>query len=219
MKHLIIVSLVFITSMLSCTKVGRNITVKGKVVNPVTNAPFEGIEVWFQRTTNQLPGGYKTIKEEITDANGEFEINATRIGGTQYIRLGDVKGNYRLGWYEDGEYKGTSVKKVKKGKTMEVEYHLVPYGEVILHIKNQNCLGANDTLELYLDGAFITYTNQQGLLTTLTGCVDAKGNPQKYPMGERYYRWIVKRDGSPNEIIYDTVFVQPNQETILEVFY
>ncbi|MGM0478353.1 MAG: hypothetical protein ACQERC_03945 [Bacteroidota bacterium] len=218
MRNVIII-VVVLFSFPSCTKVGRNITVKGKVVNPVTNTPFEGIEVWFQRTTNQLPGGYKTIKEEITDANGEFEINATRIGGTQYIRLGDVKGNYRLGWYEDGEYKGTSVKKVTKGKTMEVEYHLVPYGELKIHFQNQNCQGSSDTLELYLDGSYVGFDDSQiGKLTTLTGCVDLLDDPINFPMGERYYHWVVKRGGNV-QTFYDTVFLEPNQVTTLDVFY
>ena len=126
MKTPIYISLLLVFLLFSCTKFGRNVTIKGKVINPVTNEPIEGIEAWFQKTTNGLPGGFKTIKEEVTDANGEFEINAGRIG-THYIRLGDVKGNYRLGWYENGEYTSTSVKELDKGKVMNVEYHLVPY--------------------------------------------------------------------------------------------
>ena len=194
MRYLIIA--VVLLSVLSCTKVGRNITVKGKVVNPVTNAPFEGIEVWFQRTTNQLPGGYKTIKEEITDANGEFEINATRIGGTQYIRLGDVKGNYRLGWYEDGEYKGTSVKKVTKGKTMEVEYHLVPYGEVIFDIENINCQGATDTMWLQHRSQFEDSYPEWWAIPR-SGCY-AYTSPQptnELYIGKRFFRLRIMRGG------------------------
>ena len=212
----VLIIVVVLFSLLSCTKVGRNITVKGKVVNPVTNAPFEGIEVWFQRTTNQLPGGYKTIKEEITDTNGEFEINATRIGGTQYIRLGDVKGNYRLGWYEDGEYKGTSVKKVTKGNTMEVEYHLVPYGYVKVNIHNINCEGQSDTLILERN-----YQEKQvGFFqpTTLTGCYSQEGIPAEVPMGNYEIKWTVKRGGG-SETYSENLFIPENDVGEITINY
>ena len=215
----VLIIVVVLFSLLSCTKVGRNITVKGKVVNPVTNAPFEGIEVWFQRTTNQLPGGYKTIKEEITDANGEFEINATRIGGTQYIRLGDVKGNYRLGWYEDGEYKGTSVKKVTKGKTMEVEYHLVPYGELTLDIQNVNCESVEDTMwfrsKTQFEDDFPSFWS-----TPRVGCYSyiSPSPNTNFIIGSRTYQVRVKRSGVET-VTEETFFIEENELTVIQLHY
>ncbi|MDX1651105.1 MAG: hypothetical protein R3277_01350 [Brumimicrobium sp.] len=216
---LILISFLFLGTS-SCTKVGRNITVKGKVINPITGTRYPDLKVQLVKSQSlSLPGGFKEIKHTFTDENGEFELNATRLGKI-WVQVQSGSDLYVIGWYQDGEYISDNFRTTaQKRKTMEADFHVVPYGEMILHIKNQNCQGPNDTLELYLDGSFITYTNQQGLLTTLTGCADAMGNPQKFPMGERYYHWVVKRDGFPDEIVYDTVFVQPNQETILEVFY
>lgn len=201
--------------MLSCTKVGRNITIKGKVLNPVTNTPIEGVEVWFQRTTSGLPGGYKTIKEEITDVNGEFEINATRIGGTQYIRLGDVKGNYRLGWYEDGEYKGSSVKTVKKGKTMEVEYHLVPYGDYLIIVNNINCEGVNDTIIINQQNQVNSFLDSDWILS---GCDGYTTTFSKVPMGSVFINWTVIRNGV-SQSFSDIVFLDEGQQLTYELNY
>jgi hypothetical protein len=206
MKALFYISTLFVFVLFSCTKIGRNVTIKGKVVNPVTNEPIEGIEAWFQKSTNGLPGGYKTIKEEITDVNGEFEINASRAG-THYIRLGDVKGNYRLGWYENGAYTGTSVKEVDKGKVMEVEYHLVPYGDIKVNIYNVNCQGLSDTLILERN-----YQEKQvGFYQpiTLTGCYSVEGNPTKVPIGNYEIKWTVNRGGT-TEVFSDNLFVPEN---------
>jgi hypothetical protein len=44
MKNIIRLILIFILSS-ACTKFGKNVTVKGKVVNPVTGQGIEGIEI------------------------------------------------------------------------------------------------------------------------------------------------------------------------------
>lgn len=81
MRSLIIIGLVIITSIIACTKVGRNITIKGKVINPLANVTYEGIKVQLVKSQSlSLPGGYKEIKHTFTDENGAFELNATRLG-------------------------------------------------------------------------------------------------------------------------------------------
>lgn len=221
MRNMIIIGLVFITSIIACTKVGRNITIKGKVINPLTNVTYEGIKVQLVKSQSfSLPGGFKEIKHTFTDENGEFELNATRLGNV-WVQAQSGSDLYVLGWYQDGEYISDNFRTTaQKRKTMEADFHLVPYGDLRIHFKNENCQGVTDTVELYLDGSFIGFDDIQiGKLTSLSGCVNLLDDAIKFPMGERYYHWVVKRDGFPDEIVYDTVFVQPNQETILEVFY
>ena len=218
MKALFYMSTLFVFVLFSCTKIGRNVTIKGKVINPVTNESIEGIEAWFQKSTNGLPGGYKTIKEEITDVNGEFEINASRAG-THYIRLGDVKGNYRLGWYENGEYTGTSVKEVDKGKVMEVEYHLVPYGKVILDIENVNCESIQDTMWFRSKTEFEdNYSG--GWSTERIGCYSytSPSPNENFVIGERTYQIKVKRSGGVS-ISEETFFIQESGVTTIELNY
>jgi len=214
MKTPIYISILLVFLLFSCTKFGRNVTIKGKVINPVTQEPIEGVEAWFQKTTIGLPGGYKTIKEEITDANGEFEINAGRIGA-HYIRLGDVKGNYRLGWYENGEYNGTSVKEVDKGKVMEVEYHLVPYGEVVLDIENINCESAQDTMWFRSKTEFEDNYPSSWTFPRV-GCYSyTSASPFKIPIGTYIYETKVKRSGNIT-FVYDTVTV--NETGVSTIF-
>jgi len=219
MKRFKYIALVLImVSLTTCTKFGRNVTIKGKVINPVTNEPIEGVEAWFQKTTNGLPGGFKTIKEDVTDANGEFEINAGRIG-THYIRLGDVKGNYRLGWYENGEYTSTSVNKVDKGKVMNVEYHLVPYGEVIFDIQNVNCQGVTDTMWLQHRSEFENSYPEWWSLPR-TGCytyVSPEPSDELY-IGKRFFRLRIKRGGVETFEEYEYEILQ-NEATTVTLHY
>lgn len=52
-------------SFSSCTKFGKNITIEGRVLNPITNEPISGVEVYLFKSEVNLDyyGGYKSIKE------------------------------------------------------------------------------------------------------------------------------------------------------------
>ena len=215
MRYVIIISLL-ILSAISCTKIGKNVTVKGVVKNPITDETYEGLKVQLLvGETFALPGGFKEIKSTETDQNGKFELSAGRTKEV-YVQVYDADGNYRLGWYEDGEYKGTSVKKVTKGKTMEVEYHLVPYGYIKVNIHNINCEGASDTLILERN-----YQEKQvGFFqpTTLTGCYTQEGIPAEVPMGNYEIKWTVKRGGG-SETYSENLFIPENDVGEITINY
>ncbi len=202
-----------------CTKLGKNVTVTGRVVNPITGQGFEGLEVQLQKTKNSLPGGYTSVKEVYTDSKGYFEINHLAGANSYHVMVQTTADQYRLGWLIDGNYQQNSQLGVTKGKKMNVDYHAVAYGNLIIHLKNENCLGPNDTLRLFLDGSTIGSDDVQiGLLTELYGCIDIVDQPVKFPMGERYYHWEIIRNGDTT-VVYDTVFIEPNETTTFEIFY
>ncbi|MFA5574346.1 MAG: carboxypeptidase-like regulatory domain-containing protein [Brumimicrobium sp.] len=205
---------------MACTKFGMNITVKGQVLNPLDGEPFKGITIVLFKQN------LKTIKTTITDANGHFEINAARIGEI-LIRADNTnyQENYNLGFDYKGKYHYSL--KVDKGEVMHVDYHLVPYGELRMHVQNQNCQGSTDSLNIFFDGSSVLSLsgNQDAnnhigniLYAPITGCWDNIGDGFKTQMGDRYYHWTVTRSGV-SQTFYDTIFVQPNQITTLNVFY
>ena len=191
---------------LSCTKIGKNITVKGRVLNPITGVGISGVEIKLLRSQNlQYNGGYKAIKKVVSDENGNYEINATRLGPI-YLIPGEIGQNYSLGFNYEGNY--YSMKKVDKGKVMHIDYHLVPYGEYRIKINNINCQGTNDTL-------IINQTNQTnsflGVDWVLTGCDGYTTSWDKVPMGTIHTKYTVIRNGISNSFVEDFK-VLPNQQ-------
>ena len=217
MRYLVIVILIF--SLFSCTKIGRNVTVKGVVKNPITGKTYEGLKVHLLvGETFQLPGGYKEIKSTETDQNGRFELSAGRTREV-YVQVFDAAGNYRLGWYEDGEYKGTSVKKATKGKTMEVEYHLVPYGEVTLDIQNINCESIEDTMWFRSKTQFEeSYPSNWSF--PRVGCYSyTSPSPNtNFIIGNRTYQIRVKRSGVET-VTEETFFIEENELMVIQLHY
>ena len=93
--RLLLFSILILTS---CTKFGKNVTVKGRVVNPITGEGVPDIRVFMYKTTNtSLPADYKTVKEDYTDSEGSFELN--KLGLSKYYVKCDVPGDYyMIGW-------------------------------------------------------------------------------------------------------------------------
>lgn len=215
-NSLILFSLFF---FFSCTKFGKNLYISGRVINPVTNQGIPNIEVELLKGKSSLPGGWTGVKSVHTDENGRFEIS--HLGGTSdYVTSVRAPSNlYQLGWITGSGYNLQDFG-LKVGKKYNIDFHAVPYGEEVIHYNNINCIGIVDTLKQYFDGSYIPYANVQiGLYGYVTGCVDVTTNPVRFPMGERYYHWEVIRNGVVEAVIYDTIFIQPNQVNTLEIIY
>ena len=90
---------------------------------------------------------------------------------------------------------------------MEVEYHLVPYGDYQLVINNINCQGINDTI-------IINQTNQVGSFLgidwVLTGCSGYTTALEKTPIGNIHTEYTVIRSGVTNSYEVDFI-VHPDQ--------
>jgi hypothetical protein len=207
----IVVFLGLILSVLGCTKVGKNVSVSGRVVNPITGEAISGMKLELRRDALASPGtpntDVKVIEESTTDENGYFEINklASRkprlrvvLGETAYLRIG---------WYVDNAYTGDELDlPVKKGNRVEADYHMVPYGQLKISLHNVNCAGTNDTL-IYNR----TYISFEGIEVfqpfVLTGCYNTEGAFAQVPSGNYLVEWTVIRSGVSNS--YSHVIAVP----------
>ena len=208
MRTLVIASMILITA--SCTKFGKNVTLKGRVVNPVTGEGIAGAEVNLYRIAGAYDSKYKTIKSATTDASGHFELDkytwAKPVARCETVDL------YQLGWTKDGgqTFIDNFELEVKKGKVTNADFYAVPYGNYKIIVNNINCQGANDTI-------IIKRTNQVGSFLAvdwiLTGCSGYNSSFSKAPMGTVYTHYTVIRNGISNE--FDVNFeILPNQDNI-----
>lgn len=219
MKQLAIFSLVFFL-IGGCTKFGKNITIKGRVVNPITGEGIEGAEIWLQKTAGGYDGGYKTVKKAISGIDGVFELSKLGLAGYSAV-CGKFSGDYyELGWtQDDGEtYTGNFKLSVKKGKTMYADYYAVPYGNLILNIQNVNCGGLGDTM--YFREKWLGYGDFEGSYSTpRTGCYSyTSPSPFQVPMGTYVYEMKIIRSGITT-YVYDTVVVPKTGVTTINMDY
>lgn len=207
MKHWVVFSLVFVL-IGGCTKFGKNVTIKGRVVNPITGEGIEGAEIWLQKTAGGYDGGYKTVKKATSGIDGVFELNKLGLAGYSAV-CGKFSGDYyEFGWtQDDGDtYTGNFKLSVKKGKTMHADYYAVPYGNLILNIQNVNCGGSGDVM--YFRKKWLGYGDFEGSYSTpRTGCYSYT-SPSSFqvPMGTYVYEMKIIRAGITT-YVYDTVVV------------
>jgi hypothetical protein len=202
-------ALFFVLLLLAgCTKFGKNVTVKGRVVNPINGEGVSDIRVFmYKATATSLPADYKTVKEVYTDSDGSFELN--KLGLSKYYVKCDVPGDYYLiGWEQkDGiSLFDKYTLSVKKGKTMHADFYAVPYGSLILNIQNVNCGGSGDTM--CFRKKWLGYTDFEGSYSTpRTGCYSyTSPSAFQIPMGTYVYEMKVIRSGITT-YVYDTIVV------------
>ncbi|AEA43805.1 hypothetical protein [Fluviicola taffensis] len=216
----IITLIVIFSLVISCTKFGKTDTAKGRVLNPVTGEGISGVELKLLKSTAGLPGGNKAVKTATTDGDGFYEISKAGLKGYS-LSCNLPADYYPVGWFVDGELKNTNTGNVglKKGKTLHADFYAVPYGNIIIYIKNNSCFDSNDNVKLYFNGGpYDSRTFNPGLMTSLDGCIDIPGSPVKSSMGYKYFHWEVTKNGITTTY-YDTIFVGENQTATLNVFY
>ena len=189
--------LFILTTILSCTKFGKNVTVKGRVVNPITGEGIPYIRVFMYKATNtSLPADYKIVKEVNTASDGSFELN--KLGLSKYYVKCDVPGEYYVvGWEEKS---GISLfdkftLSVKKGKTMHANFYVVPYGNLQINVNNTSCFDSNDELKIYRTHSIAGFYDNVPNPAIYTRCVNQTGNMNKAPMGWYKYSGTVTKNG------------------------
>ncbi len=221
MKQWVIFSLVLVL-IGGCTKFGKNMTVKGRVLNPITGEGIANAPLVMYRSTLDYPSGSKRVKETTTDSEGYFEISKASLSKCYLTcHVTEVDDYYPIGWEkkDDVPLFDAFTISVKKGKTMRADYYAVPYGSLTLNIKNTSCFNSSDNIKIYFDsGPYDSRTFNPGMITSLDGCIDIPGTPVKSSMGYKYFHWEVTKN-NVTTTYHDTVFVNENQTTILNVFY
>nr|WP_294859953.1 carboxypeptidase-like regulatory domain-containing protein [uncultured Fluviicola sp.] len=119
MRYLLFVSVLL---LLGCTKFGKNVTLKGRVMNPVTGEGIPGAEVKLLKIAGGYDSNYKTIKSATTDASGSFELD--KYTWIKPVARCEVRDLYRLGWTQDGgqTFIDNFELEVKKGKVMHADF-------------------------------------------------------------------------------------------------
>ena len=216
MKYLIIpISFIF---LLACTKVGKNVTIKGRVLNPVTGEGIQDAEVKILKTAGGFNGGFKAIKTVKSNSDGSFEISKLSLEHCYVVCHTPLDVNYyQIGWEKKASVPlhDAFTISVKKGKTMHADYYAVPYGDYQIKIKNVNCMGANDTIIINRSDD-VGFTKDYDWV--LSGCADYTTSSSKVPMGKLYTKYTVIRSGVST--VFETVFtVVPNQMNYQEILY
>ena|SRR3989338_8116050 len=203
----------------SCTKDGKNITVQGRVLNPVTGEGIANVEIRLLKETTGSPGtsgGYKAVESVYSDANGSFELNHTSWFPRLVACYPDENVYYNLGWAENGTFLDTYFEKVKLGRFTNLDYWAVPYGMLAMQIENINCEGTTDEMQFRFKSQFDD--DYQYWSPIYLGCYSNTFNTQQTPMGFLYFETKVIRP-SGTTYVYDTVFISETGVTTAVIEY
>ena len=202
----------------SCTKLGKNVTIEGRVMNPITGEGIAGIELELLRTTSGLPGGYKSVKSTNSNSDGSYEISKGGLAG-YWLACRVPAEYYQIGWVQDGSNVTTSTGNltVKKGKKMHADFYAVSYGEIKTSIHNVNCQGATDIVIFKREySSFSNISVFQDFI--YSGCYNNEGSFAKVPSGNYKLEWTVIRGGQSN-VYSHILFVPPNGQGSYNIEY
>ncbi|WP_246073874.1 carboxypeptidase-like regulatory domain-containing protein [Fluviicola chungangensis] len=205
----------------SCTKFGKNVTIKGRVVNPITGEGIPNAPVVMYRSTLDYPSGSKRVKETTTDSDGYFEISKASLSKCYLTcHVTEIGDYYPIGWEKKDNvplFDAFTIS-VKKGKTMHADYYAVPYAFLQLDIHNISCQGSTDHFVLYAEGTQVDM-GKSGLMIDEMGCYQfTASDHSKVPMGARYYRWEVTKN-AVTTIFYDTIYLAEGEYKTYTINY
>ncbi|MBU2019366.1 MAG: hypothetical protein KJ941_06955 [Bacteroidetes bacterium] len=182
-----------------------------KAINPVTGAPYAGLE-WGVSATKTGANGEKKVYEEggTLDANGEafltlkvkgertYNIGCKKPGNTCYVK--QISFTYA----------------VQDAPKPTFLFEFAPCAYMKFKIANQNCEGPNDKLS-YEDR--FNYTDWRIGTYGIFGCFQNESNGyDAVPAGLRIYRWRVERSTGTTEYI-DSIYLNAGDSGIFEMYY
>ncbi|TSJ40001.1 carboxypeptidase-like regulatory domain-containing protein [Fluviicola chungangensis] len=216
MNRLFLIILLF---SVSCTKFGKNMTVKGRVLNPITGEGISNVPVIIYRSTLDYPSGSKRVKETTTDSDGYFEISKASLSKCYLTcHVTEVGDYYPIGWEkkDDVPLFDAFTISVKKGKTMHADYYAVPYGN--LQINNTSCFDSNDELKIYRTHSIPSFYDDVPNPAIYLGCVNQTGNMNKAPMGWYKYSGTVTKNGivTPKK---DSIYLNEGETKVWNINY
>ncbi len=211
--NLIFASVLLIPLLSTCTKFGKNVSVEGRVYNPITgegipNMPLKMYRIRTDVNIGGPPPDPKILKQTTTDETGFYKMeDLANAFKKVYVQLNE----------EDYYLIGPNTYPVKKGKKNRVDFEIVPAGHYKLVVNNVNCQGPGDTI-------IISQTDQFEVLPKIdriiTGCDSDGYYPYlfKMPMGTISTHYTVKRNGIVNS--YSVTFeVLPGQDNVQTINY
>ena len=215
------ITLISFIFLLGCTKVGKNMTIKGRAVNPITGEGIPGARVFLSRSKLDIGSATKIVKETTTDENGSFEISKLSLSHCYLHCDPSVAGDYyQIGWEKkkDVPLFDAFTISVKKGKTMHADYYAVPYGNLILNINNVNCSGTGDVMNFHKK--WVGFTDFENFYSSSReGCYSyTSPYPFQIPIGTYVYETKIVRSGITS-FVYDTVTVAETGVSTINIDY
>jgi hypothetical protein len=199
----------------SCAK-KRTAVVKGRVLNPVTGEGISNakITIYHSKLTS-YDNEIKVDAQTFSASDGSFEISSK--GFKAYELACVLEGDYYyLRWLVDGEYKSSF--QPLEGKTQEVDFHAVPYGELQINIMNTNCFDNNDELSIYRTHSISGFYDNVPNPAIYNGCIDQVGNKNKAPMGWYKFHGTVTKNGIETSIA-DSIYLNEGQTFTWNINY
>ncbi len=213
MKKWILMLVVLSCFIVACKK---EVTITGRVYNPVTNVGIPGVKVTLSKQKNGIPGsvdgsGANILASTVTDAFGNYSF-IEKLNKNKSYGVGFSKDD-NLYYQIEGEYKS-----VDAGESnLIIDWTLVPAAYIKKHIKNVNCFDSNDKIELFTCDDFGEIPCNNPYI--LTGCVDQMSSDYlKTISGTIRYHWIVTK----NNVVthhYDTITLAPYEQRYYEILY
>lgn len=196
-------------------------TIKGRVLNPITGEGIANAPVIMYRSTLDYPSGSKRVKETTTDSEGYFEISKASLSKCYLTcNVTEVGDYYPIGWEkkEDVPLFDAFTISVKKGKTMRADYYAVPYGTLQININNTSCFDSNDELKIYRTHSIAGFYDNVPNPAIYMGCVNQTGNMNKAPMGWYKYSGTVTKNGVVTSI-KDSIYLNEGETKIWNINY
>ena len=208
MKYLTYILLMLF--LLSCSKEGM---IKVKTINKVTGTPMPKVTIYVvEQFSNNDPNETVFIGE--TNNNGDLVIDIKfKRNGKYTITQAQVENSC---WHSD---KSLSLEKTKN---QNVIFEFAPCAQLKLKIENVNCEGAGDNFKLYYEGRQVGGQGDNivgAQMRDEDGCYSFESTSfSNVPMGERYYRWEVTRNGVTEEF-HDTIYLEEGEQKVYEILY
>ena len=202
--------------LFSCNK---KETLKISVKNIVTGEPVAGNHISIVEIFNVSDGvsGSKTK---------DFYSGQTNSEGVLYVTEKFNKNRrytVKVGKFtEDVCYINKSNEQWYVGANTEINFEYTPCAYLKWRIENVNCEGESDNLKVYYLGRQVGGQEPPiigALIRDGDGCYFFESNGfNDVPMGERYYRREVTRNGI-TEIFYDTIYLNAGEFYTYEINY
>ena len=139
--------------LLSCRKKlsKEDTTVEWVVVNPVTNTPYVGVPVRLSLIDYGNNSGVESgvIFEGVTNSQGRVSYTFKAYESATFTYWGEIDLNYfHATGLEYATLKQPSPGEFNKDQLNQLRYEIVPFVNVVRHIKNFNCQGNDDAMKL-----------------------------------------------------------------------
>lgn len=208
-----ILFLVLTLVMASC---GKKRTIHITATNGATGVRYAGLQYFVVSSTSTGAGEkYKTEKSGFLNENGEAtEVIREKQFRTYAVRVVEPENscyNKEITMYFGGA----------NDKNGHFDFVFAECAYLKLNINNVNCQGASDYFKLYHYGSDVGFSNfsQGNPIKEGEGCYSYTGiDFSNVPMGGRYYKWEVIRNGNINTF-YDTLYLSPGEYRTYDINY